>query len=540
MENGMSLDLYACATKSHRRLVEQHFVPSIPPSLVLRELREFPQPSVSNNPYVTVDSSGVFDAAGFNEAVVRKVDHIIEVIRDRLALGRLQPFVYSDVDVRFYAADIGERLAADLGEHDIAFQDDGPGALCTGFMVMRACDATLRLFELARDVMIKDKGHDQDAVNKVLRDDGANPVCSWRMLDQVYFSVGQTYDTAEGRWLPGCPIFVPPGIRVHHANWTVGIDNKLALLEAVRERVDQYERVGRAAREMERNRLEAIVHAEMREGADDPQERTYTTSEVRRIVERQRAQFALKHHPMPLAIVLQYWAGDAERAMDLARLMADIEPARRDDVLLVFAEQAGTAKDMGYKYRAVKEAKRYAVEKFNACEIVVPVDAKKKYPGIAFDPWVGALRWLWERYQDGDLPHHSAFFCEWDGCPMTRTWIDDLKRAHQLTLDLGKMVTGARMREPLHVNGTLVMLTRMLADVPSIGACPPRAAWDIHHGHAFVRELGPATPIGNHWGMRSMPETVWTDLAHTYCWLTSTKDGCAQHWARRNLVDAFR
>lgn len=45
------------------------------------------------------------------------------------------------------------------------------------------------------------------------------------------------------------------------------------------------------------------------------------------------------HHPLPLAIVLQMWRGDARQAMRLARFIADLEPTRRSDVALVFARR---------------------------------------------------------------------------------------------------------------------------------------------------------------------------------------------------------
>jgi hypothetical protein len=54
-------------------------------------------------------------------------------------------------------------------------------------------------------------------------------------LDNRFFTVGVQLGK---RWHPGMEISVPENIIMHHANWTVGVENKMALLKHVREIVE--------------------------------------------------------------------------------------------------------------------------------------------------------------------------------------------------------------------------------------------------------------------------------------------------------------
>jgi hypothetical protein len=68
---------------------------------------------------------------------------------------------------------------------------------------------------------------DQRACIEALR---ARPdAVRWALLPRRYWSPGDP----RGRWLPGRSLSPPPGLVLHHANHTVGNDNKLAQLRQV-------------------------------------------------------------------------------------------------------------------------------------------------------------------------------------------------------------------------------------------------------------------------------------------------------------------
>jgi hypothetical protein len=511
------MKLYACHTASHRDMLESHFVPSLPAELAGDNfhLRQIPQDS----------PTGEFGTDGFQRTCLRKVDFILEALKQES-----EPFIFSDVDVRFYGPVVDDLLKC-LGDMDMAFQWDGPrGRECSGFMVLRPSPKLLRFWQGVRDLM-RERGYmDQDALHHKLsvgtvnleRDGGD---ISWVVLPERYWTFGRD----DKHWAPGMPVKPPVDLLMHHANWTTGIENKLALLEAVR----VLHARGMAAASMHVEMLKRCLPGESTAPATTT-ERTLPYSEVTRMLDDQRRQFAKTwHHPMPLALVLQFWKGDKRRALELAQLLADIEPEPRDDVVLIFARQSNCPMDAEIHRAMLSVGLKLPV----AC-IETTVDESKRYPGICFDPWASAAQQLADAYYDGHWPYHSAFFFETDGCPLRATWIDDLKAAHAETMLLGKRITGPHMRygNHDHINGTFTMHLSCWEDHPSLRRCPPAVAWDVHHGLVLVNEAGPSQVIRNEHGMQGITENQWWILAKESCFLTSIKDSTHHHWARRILV----
>lgn len=162
----------------------------------------------------------------WNRSMKRKVKYIIEYLED-LKDGEF--LVHVDIDVVFYRAfrDDMSMLMNKTG-CDILFQDDGNG-LCMGFFVARKSEELLILFKTVYERMDQ-FAHDQDAMNKLLPTAGVR----YGKLPHRYYSFG----TLNGlqRWEPGFPrALVPDDIIAHHANWTVGVENKLKLIQHVKE-----------------------------------------------------------------------------------------------------------------------------------------------------------------------------------------------------------------------------------------------------------------------------------------------------------------
>ena len=106
------MKIYACYSPSHERLVAQHFTHSLPKAGITDrdlELKEFPQDC----------PTGEFDSAGFQATCLKKVEFILEALAKET-----EPFIFSDVDVRFYGPVVGDLLNC-LGNADMAFQWDG-------------------------------------------------------------------------------------------------------------------------------------------------------------------------------------------------------------------------------------------------------------------------------------------------------------------------------------------------------------------------------------------------------------------------------
>lgn len=530
------MKLFACYSPSHLPLVEQHFRPSIPAALELTE-RELPQES----------ETGEFLSPGFGRTMMRKVAFLLELLGSQVGD---QPFIFSDVDVRFYG-DPSEDLLALLGDADILFQDDGPAGACTGFMCMRPSPRVMSFWHLVADAMPLCGFLDQDATNQVLE---TAPAISWDLLPERYWTFGQV----GHEWKMGEAVSPPRDLLVHHANWTRGVPRKLALLQAVSNAhrsipttalavaaptrgILNTERIRQAVQNIELDRSAA---PKAQDAPDEPgalfERHPFEASHARRLMEEQGRQCeSAKRQPDRIAIILGFWRGDRARALDLARLLADIEPERRDDVLLVLARQKILPTD-----EEIARTIAYCGNKFATIEIETEVDEQKPYPGIAFDPWASAMAWFSEAYYSGHIFCPNAFFIEADGCPLRGwreqdgSWIDDLKAAHQETLSLGKRVTGPMMTfgGHRHINGTMAVHASLWPDRPSLHRSSSTIAWDVFHGPVLVSEAGPSHIIRNEWGATDLTAPMFLSMGMESCWLTSMKDRSAFGHAESLLI----
>lgn len=549
--------IYVCYTPSHRALLDQHFSPSLPADLCDVVLTKFLQRS----------QSGAYESPGFQATCLDKVDFIIEALR-----AETEPFLFSDVDVRFYGP-VCEDLLPLLGDADMAFQWDGPrGKECSGFMVLRPTIEVMQFWQNVRAHMRETGAMDQDALHAMLEasDLGLQTV----VLPERYW----TYGRGDKVWEPGTPVNPPADLLVHHGNWTVGVENKLALLEAVRAAYYQevafqeWDHVGGhpvdavdnafsgCPQEIDGNhvavmpdgRLElGIVERESEsedrapviaavqaseETAVKSHERLFTLDEVHQLIEDERNKLSVWTNSMPMAFVLQFWKGDKHEACELARLLADIEPQKvNDGSVFVFARQSNCELD-----EEIYETQLYVGNKFPYVDLVTDAPEWMKYPGVCGRAWVSAARQLVEAYFDGRMACHSAFFFEADGGPLPplRLWRTRIKNAHQETLSFGKQFTGARMREKDHLNGTLSMALRAIVDVPSLQRCPASDAWDIFHGREIVSRSHPTNIVRNMYGV-SLTEHDFHHEGREAAWVTSIKDGSHHHWARY-LLDKQR
>jgi hypothetical protein len=215
------MKVYACYSPSHLPLVERHFKPSLPPDLE-PVYRELPQ------------------EGSFNLATRRKVEFVLDAIKEAT-----EPFLFSDVDVRFYGVQAGD-LLRHLQGRDVVFQDQGGpptpdwGVLsimpvCAGFFVVAPSQAAAKFFEKVLK-KVGDSCRDQEAVNLVLTLEEAS--VKWGTLPASYYTVARRKDgwlpVLRENWDPGIPIWMPDIVLAHHANWTVGIENKLRLLDEVK------------------------------------------------------------------------------------------------------------------------------------------------------------------------------------------------------------------------------------------------------------------------------------------------------------------
>lgn len=213
-------------TESHNQIYNDYFLSSLSEKISSEkfDLIPFFGKQLSN--------SGSYNTPGFEETMFYKIDHIIK----NIDTDSSDLLVFSDCDVQFLN-DFTERAQTDMMNFDILFQDDITCA-CAGFFIAKQTREVLDFFIQVRSIMYMNLGKDgklasgmsdQSIINLLIRQ---NKVIKTGLLPRdVYFTIASS--TGPKQWM-GEDFNIPFNIHVHHANWTVGIENKIRLMEMVK------------------------------------------------------------------------------------------------------------------------------------------------------------------------------------------------------------------------------------------------------------------------------------------------------------------
>ncbi len=218
--------LYTTYSESHERLYRDWFLATLQDDfeIMARRLDQSCE-------------SAEFYEKGWVKTVLNKIPLILEAIDSG---PENSFFIFSDVDIQFFSPIQGEirKLLSEQPSVDIFFQQDaikdpsGKPNLCTGFFVCKA-NAKTRLFWTMVGARMREKERgDQDSANYIWK---AKLVQSLRLAFlPVSFWATNSAMTSPTRWEPGLYLEMPEGILLHHANWTVGVSNKIAQLEYIK------------------------------------------------------------------------------------------------------------------------------------------------------------------------------------------------------------------------------------------------------------------------------------------------------------------
>lgn len=203
------MKLYTLYTPSHKVFFEEYFIKTLPKEfdLITTEVdQECP--------------SGSFYQEGWSNTCYRKVELFVKACKENMG----DIFIYSDVDIQFFG-NIKEALLEELGEHDIACQNDTRDVYCSGFFICKANERTLKMFE---QMLSEYRLEDQHMLNQCIY------LCKSKFLSNRFLTIANI----TGRiWDPSQIFFnLPKDLLVHHANFTSGIENKIKLLELIKEK----------------------------------------------------------------------------------------------------------------------------------------------------------------------------------------------------------------------------------------------------------------------------------------------------------------
>jgi hypothetical protein len=236
-----------------------------------------------------------------------------------------------------------------------------------------------------------------------------------------------------------------------------------------------------------------------------------------------------------MIVALQYYEGDIGSTMSLARLLADIEPMPRADMVLAFVCQPNTPVTP-----LVSKTIKHCERKFP----VLYVESKrgaKGHPVACTALWTGMMEYFFEHYPSAALLAIDGN----DAVPVHLNWVDLMLAEHERTLSLGKLITGSPYWLggcPLHVNPNAVFQMSVWYKEATLRTPPEydgtlMTHFDIYHRRAMLTNASLSTVVRTDWqgaGNRISVELMRQRAVHSL-WLHGYKDSDFHSVARQYL-----
>ena len=208
------MNLYTFYSDTHLRLYEDYFIKSLINT-------DFDKVNLIVTKVEQQSKSGAFMEAGWLVTMRDKMDLLCEAIDENWGSW----FIFADCDIQFLKPFYDDLCLHKNDQYDLIAQSD-TGTICAGFFLAKADTKLKKLFNKVRKNITNDF-NDQVALNAY------SDMIEWRLLDSSkYFTIGNF--NGGKVWNGETDIIIPENILVHHANFTVGVENKILLMEYVK------------------------------------------------------------------------------------------------------------------------------------------------------------------------------------------------------------------------------------------------------------------------------------------------------------------
>lgn len=236
-----------------------------------------------------------------------------------------------------------------------------------------------------------------------------------------------------------------------------------------------------------------------------------------------------------ILLALQYWKGDRDQAMRLARFIADLQHGHSDLADFLFVSRF----DCGHDNETVK----YVSRKFDT-HTFISRRRGKGWPHGCGDLWFATMEHANDQIEKRKFRHYkSVFTFEADNVPMSSRWIQHfVEQFDAANAKRPTYVMGALLQSPgEHINGNMIVKTdlsflRWISK--TVSAAPPMVGWDYYLAQDFKR-WGWAHLEGmqSYWGAATLPASqIEHEFQKGTIWLHGCKDDSLLNAARKRLL----
>ena len=196
-----------------------------------------------------------------------------------------------------------------------------------------------------------------------------------------------------------------------------------------------------------------------------------------------------------ILLALQFWRGDMKAAMQVARLVADLEIRHSIHADFMFVSRFDCPQD--------PETVKYVSRKFNTFTYINSSRKDKGWPAGCNGLWFGTVDRVYSMVEGKRMPPYKAILTfEADSFPLRPDWVARLseewdKRKVKL---LGPMVKSEGVNE--HINGNALVSgdIQFLHQISrEIGGCTPMGGWDYVLAPWFKKQGWSDTPLMKSW-----------------------------------------
>jgi hypothetical protein len=238
-----------------------------------------------------------------------------------------------------------------------------------------------------------------------------------------------------------------------------------------------------------------------------------------------------------ILLALQFWHGDKEQAMKVARLIADLEPRHSERVDFLFVARFDTTHDM--------DTVKHVAAKFNVKTFINRHRRGVGWPFGCNDLWFGCMDHIYTEREAGHMPDYKFILTlEADSSPLRRDWILRLEEFWDKARVkvCGPMIPhGPPESGHKHINGNAMFsgdmdFLRLVSR--KIGGCNPAGGWDWLLAPRFMKLGWANCPLmRSHWRAPNATEGgVYTLQENGVVFLHGVKDDSVLSYIRKTAL----